>query len=153
MQQTPTRHSSESPMAHVATFNGRLWLIRSVLRASNFSVLKFIKIVILWVFCIIFFGFSLFWDMTCHFLKLIFWLRITDEIFVPKMRIWFILLIKSDKMVYIHLSRNFIFQLLVECKCWWTSESPRAHVAKIYGRLRLIRSVLRASTFSVLKLI
>ena len=24
---------------------------------------------------------------------------------------------------------------------WWTSESPRAHVAKFYGRLRLIRGV------------
>ena len=31
--------------------------------------------------------------------------------------------------------------------------SPRAHVAKFYGRLRLIRSVLRASKISVLKLI
>ena len=36
---------------------------------------------------------------------------------------------------------------------WWTSESPRAHEAKRYGRLRIIRSVLRASQFSVLKLI
>ena len=36
-----------------------------------------------------------------------------------------------------------------ECHCWWTSESPRAHVAKFYGRLRLIRSVGRASKFSV----
>ena len=32
-------------------------------------------------------------------------------------------------------------------------ESPRAHVAKFYGRLRLICSVLRASKLSVLKLI
>ena len=45
-----------------------------------------------------------------------------------------------------------MFQLLGECHCWWTSESPRAHVAKFYGLLRLIRSVLRASKFSVLKL-
>ena len=44
------------------------------------------------------------------------------------------------------------FQLLGECHCWWTKESPRAHVAKFYGRLRLIRSVLSASKFSVLKL-
>ena len=60
-------------------------------------------------------------------------------------------------MVYIciHLSRSlfFIFQLLGGCHCWWTSESPRAHVAKFYGRLRLICIVLRASKFSVLKLI
>ena len=47
----------------------------------------------------------------------------------------------------------FVFQLLGECHCWWTKESPRAHVAKFYGRLRLIRSVLRASKFAVLKLI
>ena len=48
---------------------------------------------------------------------------------------------------------HFIFQLLDECQCWWTKESPRAHVAKFYGRLRLICSVLRASKFAVLKLI
>ena len=46
----------------------------------------------------------------------------------------------------------FIFQLIGECHCWRTSESPRAHVAKFYGRLRLSRSVLRASKFSVLKI-
>ena len=40
-----------------------------------------------------------------------------------------------------------------ECHCWWTSESPRAYVAKFYGRLRLIRSVLGASKLSVLNLI
>ena len=43
----------------------------------------------------------------------------------------------------------FIIQLLVECHCWGTKESPRAHVARFYGRPRLIRSVLRASKFSV----
>ena len=36
--------------------------------------------------------------------------------------------------------------------CWWTKESPRAHVAKFYSQLRLIRRVLRASKRSVLKL-
>ena len=46
----------------------------------------------------------------------------------------------------------FVFQLLGECHYWWTKESPSAHVAKFYGRLRLIRNVLRASKFSVLKL-
>ena len=45
----------------------------------------------------------------------------------------------------------FIFELLGECHCWWIKESPRAHVAKFYCRLDLIRSVLRASNFSVLK--
>ena len=44
-------------------------------------------------------------------------------------------------------------ELYGECHCWWTSESPRAHVAKFYVRLGLIRRVLRASKFSMLKLI
>ena len=44
-------------------------------------------------------------------------------------------------------------QPLGECHCWWTRVSPRAHVAKFYVRLQLIRSVLRASKFSVLKFI
>ena len=39
----------------------------------------------------------------------------------------------------------FIFQILGECHCWWTEESPVAHAAK------LIRRVLRASNISVLK--
>ena len=74
---------------------------------------------------------------------------------LPEMRMWSILLILSDLKWCKHHSRSlfFIFQLLGECHCWWTSESPRAHVTKFYGRLRLIRSVLRASKFSVLKLI
>ena len=46
---------------------------------------------------------------------------------------------------------RFTFHVLGQCHCWWTSEFPRAHVAKFYGRLRLIRIVLRASTFFVLK--
>ena len=36
-----------------------------------------------------------------------------------------------------------------ECHCWWTEEPLRAHVAKFYGRLRLIRSVLRVTKFFV----
>ena len=46
----------------------------------------------------------------------------------------------------------FLYSTTGECHCWWTSESQRAHVAKFYGRFRLIRSVLIASKFSVLKL-
>ena len=53
---------------------------------------------------------------------------------------------------FIPLTWYFEFQLLGDCHCWWTSESPRAHVARFYGRLRLIRSVLRVSKFSVFKL-
>ena len=43
--------------------------------------------------------------------------------------------------------------ILSSVTVWWTSESPRAHVAKFYGRLRLIRIILRASKFAVLKFI
>ena len=61
--------------------------------------------------------------------------------------------IKSDLKWCIHLSKSlYVFQLLGECHCWWTKESPRAYVAKFFGRLRLIRSVLRASKFSVFKI-
>ena len=42
--------------------------------------------------------------------------------------------------------------MLGECHCWWTKESSKVHVAKFYGRLHLVRSVLRASKLSVLKL-
>ena len=84
----------------------------------------------------------------------LFGLRITDEGSLPEMRIWSILLINSYLKWCIHLSRSLcIFQLLDECHCWWTRESPRAHVAMFCGQLRLIRSVLRESKFSVLKLI
>ena len=56
------------PRAHAAKFYGRLRLIHSVLRASTFSVLKLIEIVILWVYYTIPFGFSLF----LHFRTIIF---------------------------------------------------------------------------------
>ena len=81
---------SESPRAHVAKFYGRLRLIRSVWRASKFSVfLKFIEIVILWVYYTIPFGISLFWHflvITFQLFELHVWLRITDEGSVPEMR-------------------------------------------------------------------
>ena len=77
------------------------------------------------------------------------WLKITDEGLVPEMRIWSILLIKSDIKWCIHLSRSFFlyFNYFGECHCWWTWESPRAHVAKFYGRLRLSRSVWEHQNF------
>ena len=53
------------PRAHLAKFYGRLRSIRSVWRASNFSL---IKIVILWVYYNIPFRFSLFW----HFWSFLF---------------------------------------------------------------------------------
>ena len=52
----------------VARFYGRPRLIRSVLRASKFSVLKLIEVVILWVYYTIPFGLSFF----RHFLALFF---------------------------------------------------------------------------------
>ena len=100
--------TSESQRAHVAKY-GRLRLIRSVLRASNFSVLKLIEIVIVWVYYTIPFGFSLFWHFRVNifnFWNHFVWLRITDEASFPEMRIWSILLIKSDLKWCIHLSRS-----------------------------------------------
>ena len=97
-------------MAHVAKFYGRPRLIRSVLIASKFSVLKLMEIVILWVYYTIPFGFSFFRHF---FLALFFnfynnflWLRITDEGLVPEMSIWSILLIQSNLKWCIHLSRS-----------------------------------------------
>ena len=101
--------TKESPRAHVAKFYGQLRLIRSVFRASKFLCEKFIVIVILWVYYTIHFGFTLFWHFKASlftFLNYIVWLRITDEGWVPEMRIWSILLIKSDSKWCIHWSRS-----------------------------------------------
>ena len=61
------------------------------------------------------------------------------------MRIWSILLIKSDLKWCINLSSSlFIFQLLGDCHCWWTCDSLRAHVAKFtvdFGWLVAIESI------------
>ena len=129
------------------------------MHASNFPCSKLIQIVILWIYYTIPFGFTLFWHFYSYIFNLLnyfLWLRITDECSVPEMRIWSISLIKSDLKWCIHLRRSLFYNfnyLLGECHCWWTKESPRAHVAKFYGRLRLIRSILRASNFPCSKLI
>ena len=52
--------SFEIAKIKIAKIYGRLWLIRSVLRASKLSVLKLIEIVIMWVYYAIPFDFSLF---------------------------------------------------------------------------------------------
>ena len=81
----------------------------SRLRATKFSVLKLIKIEILWVYYTIPFGFSLFWNFRTiifNFWNHFVWLRITDEGSWPEMRIWSILLIESDLKWCIHLSRS-----------------------------------------------
>ena len=88
-----------------------------------------------------------------NFFNYFVWLKITDEGSVP-----FMVHIVNEirfKMVYTSWFL-FIFQplhSLGECHCWWTRESLRAHAAKFYGRLHLIRIVSRSSTFSVLKFI
>ena len=84
------------------------------LRASKSSVIKLFEIVILWVYYTIPFGFSLFWhvwDISFQLLKLLLWLRTTDEGSVPEMRIWSILLIKSDLKWCIHLGRSLFLYL------------------------------------------
>ena len=52
------------------------------------------------------FLFVIIWDISFQLLKLLLWLRTTDEGSVPEMRIWSILLIKSDLKWCIHLSRS-----------------------------------------------
>ena len=99
---------------------GRLRLIRSVLRASKFSVLKLIEIVILWVFYTIPFGFSLFRNFRVnifYFGNHFVWRRITDESLIPEMRIWSILLIKSELKWCIHLSKVSFYISTT----WWVS--------------------------------
>ena len=61
---------------------------------------------------------------------------------------------KSDfkNGVYILVDSLFEFQLLGECHSWLTKESPRAHVTKFHGRLRLSRSIWRASNFPCFKI-
>ena len=102
--------TKESPRAHVAKFYSRLRLVRSVLRASKFSVLKLIEIVIFWVYYTISFGFSFFWALFGNTFQLLLnyfvWLRITDEGLVPEMRIWSILLITSESKWCIQISRS-----------------------------------------------
>ena len=82
------------------------------LRASKFSVLKLIEIVILWVYYTIPFCFSLLLALSgnhFNFWNNFVWLRITDEGSLPEMRIWSILLIKSVLKWCIHLSGSLFY--------------------------------------------
>ena len=67
--------TKESLRAHEARFYVQLRLVRSVLRASKFSVLKLIEIVTLWVYYTIPLGFNLFLALFGHhvwtFIKLL----------------------------------------------------------------------------------
>ena len=56
-----------SPRAHVTKFIGRLRFIHSGLRASKFTVIELIEIIILWVYYTITFGFSLFLVLLAHY--------------------------------------------------------------------------------------
>ena len=98
------------------------WIMTLGQRASKLSVIKLFQIVILWVYYTIPFGFSLFWhvwDISFLLLKLLLWLRTTDEGSVPEMRIWSILLIKSDLKWCIHISRSLFF--IFHIKLWHQS--------------------------------
>ena len=146
-----------SPRAHVAKFYVRLQLICSVLRASKFSVLKFIEIVILWIYYMAYLLASAsFVTSLFNFLKLLCMAKNHWWGFCSRNpHLVYIVNEIRFKMVYTSWSL-FIFQplhSLGECHCWWTRESLSANAAKFYGRLHLIRSVSRASTFSVLKFI
>ena len=115
--------------------NKHVILNKSKYRASKFSVLKLIEIVILWVYYTIPFGFSLFLALLGHqfsiinFVNYFIWLKITDEGSVPEMRIWSILLIKSDLKWCIHLSRSLFlyFNYLVSVTAGGP-RSPRGHM-------------------------
>ena len=92
-------------------------------------MIKLFEIVILWVYYTIPLCFSLFWhvwDLSFQLLKLLLWQRTTDEGLVPEMRIWSILLIKSDLKWCIHLSRSLFYMVcgnskscvFVDCRKW-----------------------------------
>ena len=85
--------------AHAIKFYGRRRLIRSIIRPSiYFSLLKLSEIVILWLCYTIPFAFSFFgsFEHCFSFLKLLILLRTSDKGSIPDIRIWSILLIKSD---------------------------------------------------------
>ena len=127
------------------------------LRASKFSVLKLIEIVILWVYYTIPFDFSLlrhFLVITFQLFKCIVWLRINKECSVPEMRIWSILFIKSDCIWCIHLSRSLFlyFNYFVSVTACGL-KSPEGTCSQVLRSTSVDSYRLRASKFSVLKLI
>ena len=68
-------------------------------------------------------SFGAFMTSLFNFLNYFVWLRITDEGYVPEMRIWSILLMKSDSKLCIHLDLFLYFtvSLLVDQRV------PRGH--------------------------
>ena len=115
----------ESPRAHVAKFYGRLQLIRSVVSVPfghHFSTFKTTLLA------------------NDHWRG--FRTRNAHMVHIVNLN-------PNENGVYILVEVSFYFQLLRECHCWWTSVFPRAYVAKFNGRLRLMRSDLRASQLRV----
>ena len=150
-----------SPKAHVAKFCVRLQLIRSVLRASKFFVLKFIEIVILWIYYMTSLlasaSFGTFVTSLFNFLNYFVWLIITDDGSVPEMRIWSILLMKFDIKWSIHLDLFLYFNHFTHLVSVIAGghESPWGHMqpSSTVDFSWLIRSVSRSSTIFVLKFI
>ena len=76
--------------------------------------------------------FSLIWhfrNITFLLLNYFVWIRVTDEGSVPEMRIWPILLIKSDLKWCIHLSRSlFSYLIYLVSVTAGGPRSPRGHM-------------------------
>ena len=149
-----------SQRAHVAKFYIQLQLIRSVFDSIKiFRVEIYLNCNFVDLLHGIPFGFSFFWyfcDISFQLFKLLclaknhWWGFCTRNAYMVH-------IVNEIQFKMVHTSWSlFIFQplhSLGKCHCWWTRESLRAHAAKFYGWLQLIRSVSRASTFSVLKFI
>ena len=134
-----------SPRAHVAKFYYRLQLICSVLRASKFSVLKFIEIAIfLDLLHGIPLGFIFFWyfcDISFQLFKLL---------CLAKNHCWGFCT-RNAQMV--HIVNEIRFKMVYSSWSLLCFNNITQLVSVTAGRLQLIRSVSRASTFSVLKFI
>ena len=90
------------------------------------------------------FGFSLIWHflgITFQLLNCFVWLRITDEGSVPEMRIWSILLIKSDLKWCIHLGRS-IFLYIVLMTIFGKSLDLHAHASTTKYNRQLLRCLI-----------
>ena len=139
---------------------------RYSLKASKFPCLKFIEIVILWVYYTIPFGFTLFWQFLASLLNIInyvVWLRISDEGSVPEMRIWSISNLIDLNGVYILVEVSFwikyirnllfasAFHIAEEKKASTSKKSPcRMHILLSINLLsHFIRMILSKQTFNI----
>ena len=113
-----------SPRAHIAKFYVQLQLIRSILKASKFSVLKFIEIAILWIYYMASLlassSFGAFVTSLFNFLNYFVWLSITDDGSVLEMRIWsiFLSLFSYCKTRPLHS---------IPCEVFFSKYMPKAH--------------------------